>query len=282
MTQGKISLTKEVSLYLLLTFSFSSIFYYFISVSDNGWLTFGLMWCPGIASIITYLLINRTVKGFYFGFGKITYLFFSFFIPIISLFLVYGTIWATELGSFKGFECNFITKLSLIPMTLLIIEGSFYSGRSALGEEIGWRGYLTPLLLKKYTPNQASLFVGLVWSVWHFPLIVTGNYGTNSPIFLQLICFTLMLTGTTYIYTWFRIKSGSLWTGCLLHTSHNLFIFHVFNDLTKSNKLTPYFIDETGAIFAVYGLILILLFHKFGWDWPSNFKRRITSYSNKR
>jgi membrane protease YdiL (CAAX protease family) len=274
--QGSISLTKEVSLYLFLTFSLSSIFYYLISLYDNGWLTFGLMWCPGVASIITYLMVNKTLKGFYLGFGKISYLIFSFLIPIISLFIVYGAIWVTDIGSFKGFEANFITKLSLVPMMLLILEGSFYSGRSALGEEIGWRGYLTPRLLQKYTPNQVSLFVGIIWSTWHFPLIISGSYGTDTPVLFQLTCFTLMLTGNTYIYTWFRIKSGSLWTGCLIHTSHNLFIFHVFNDLTNHNKeITPYFIDETGVMFATYGLVLILLFQKFGWDWPSSIKRHI-------
>ncbi len=162
-----------------------------------------------------------------------------------------------------------MTKLAFIPMILMALEGTYFAGRSAMGEEIGWRGYLVPKLLEKYTPNQVSIFVGLIWALWHFPIMVTGDYGNDTPLLYQLVCFTLMIVGVNFVYTWFRIKSKSLWTGVLLHTTGNLFIFHVFSDLTINTGNTPYYAGETGAVFALWGSLLIFVFLRFGWDWPT-------------
>jgi hypothetical protein len=56
-----------------------------------------------------------------------------------------------------------------------------------------------------------------------------------------------------------RLKSGSLWTGALLHASHNLYIQGFFTPLTRDTGKTAWFIDEFGALlpivtigFAVY------------------------------
>ena len=269
---------KEVTFFLALTFFFSSFFYYFIAtVEDDGWYEFGLMWCPGIASIITSLLFHSNLRGFGWKFGNVWLLLGSYFYPLAVLFLVYGVVWHFAFGGFAGFDNNFMTQLALFPMLLMALEGTYFAGRSALGEEIGWRGYLVPKLLEEYTPNTVSIFVGIVWAVWHFPTIFTGDYGSETPIFYQLICFTLNFVGVSFVYTWFRIKSGSLWTAALLHTSGNLFIFHVFEDLTIDTGNTGYYSGETGAVFALWGSLLIFLFIRFGWDWPTNLYRFLHS-----
>lgn len=267
---------KEILTFLILTFLFSSVFYYLIAVvEEDGWLEFGLMWCPGIAAIVTSLIYRKNLKGFGWGMNHYWLLMASYFYPILELFLVYGIIWYFSFGGFAGFDANFMTKLAFIPMILMALEGTYFAGRSALGEEIGWRGFLLPRLLAKSSPNQASLIVGFIWAVWHYPLMITGDYGSQTPILYQLLCFTLMIVGVNFVYTWFRIKSDSVWSGVLLHTAGNLFIFHVFDDLTLDTGNTAYFSGETGAIFALYGGLLIFLFLRFGWDWPTDFYRGI-------
>lgn len=271
-SDGNRTLRKEITFFLALTFLLSSFFYYAIAtIEDNGWYAFGLMWCPGVASIITSILFRRNLKAFGWGGGNIRLLVLSYFFPIVELFLLYGIIWTFGFGGFSGFENNFMTKLAFFPMIFMAIEGTYFSARSALGEEIGWRGYLVPRLLEKYTPNTVSLFVGFVWAIWHYPIMITGDYGGETPLLYQLVCFTLMILGVNFVYTWFRIKSGSLWTGVLLHTSGNLYIFHVFEDLTINTGDTAYFAGEAGAIMALWGTFLIVSFLKFGWDWPSSF-----------
>jgi len=272
--QEKLAFKQEILFFLGLTFFLSSFFYYLIATNkDNGWYAFGLMWCPGVASIITSLLYRKHLRGFGWMPSRPGLLLASYALPIFELLLVYSVVWYFGFGGFAGWENNFMTKLAFVPMVLMALEGTYFSGRSALGEEIGWRGYLVPRLLEQYKPNTVSLFVGVVWAVWHYPIMLTGDYGSDTPVLFQLLCFTLMIVGVNFIYTWFRIKSGNMWTGVLLHTAGNLYIFHVFEDLTINTGNTAYFAGETGIVFASWGALLIFVFMKFGWDWPTELYR---------
>ena len=50
----------------------------------------------------------------------------------------------------------------------------------SLGEEIGWRGYLLPKLNTMFSRKKTVLLTGLIWGVWHAPIVAMGyNYGKN-------------------------------------------------------------------------------------------------------
>jgi len=50
------------------------------------------------------------------------------------------------------------------------------------------------------------------------------------------------------VFAWMRLKSGSLWTGAILHGSHNLYIQAIFTPLTRNTGKTAWYIDEFGAM----------------------------------
>jgi membrane protease YdiL (CAAX protease family) len=84
-----------------------------------------------------------------------------------------------------------------------------------LGEEIGWRGYALPRLMKRYTPLTASLLLGLVWGVFHAPLYV------QRPVF-GLLAGLIMLPISVCL-TWLFIHSGGSVLLCtLFHATFNL------------------------------------------------------------
>jgi len=60
-----------------------------------------------------------------------------------------------------------------------------------------------------------------------------------------------MVIADSYILGWLRLKSGSLWTACVLHASHNLFIQAVFDRITAPAGRALYITTEFGA-----GLVL--------------------------
>jgi membrane protease YdiL (CAAX protease family) len=249
----------EVGIFLFLTFFTSSIFtYLWVTTEDSGWLL-GFAWGPGIAGLLTAFLFRRNLKGFGWKLGEIKYQVMSYLTPILYSLLVYGLVWLSPLGSYGGLDSAYVTSVAFFAMFILFAEGTLYAAHSAVGEEIGWRGYLTPKLLQNYSPFQISLIIGVIWSIWHYPIIVLGLYGTEINMFYQLACFSLMTIGVNFIYTWFRIKSGSLWTGLLLHSSHNLYIQHVFDPLTLNTGKTEYIIGEFGASFALFGIIIIFV-----------------------
>ncbi len=81
------------------------------------------------------------------------------------------------------------------------------------------------------------------------------------PVWYKLIFFTVMLTGISFAFTWFRLKSGSLWTGMFMHASHNLFV-QGLPVLTTDKGITAYLIDEFGAVSAAAALIVAFIFWK--------------------
>lgn len=69
-----------------------------------------------------------------------------------------------------------------------------------------------------------------------------------------------LVISMSFVYTWFRIKSGSLWTAVILHASHNLFIQNIFTHLTENTGNTTYYIDEFGAAIPIVGIGFALYF----------------------
>ncbi len=93
-----------------------------------------------------------------------------------------------------------------------------------LGEELGWRSYLLPKLTGLYGQRKAILLSGLVWGLWHAPMIAMGhNYGTGYwgwPILgiLAMVVFCLAM-GSFEAFLTFR--TGSVWPAAMAHSSLN-------------------------------------------------------------
>lgn len=99
-----------------------------------------------------------------------------------------------------------------------------------LGEEIGWRGYLYPALCRWMPRWRAMLVSGMIWGVWHTPLLIMGwDYGTGYwgyPIG-GIAVLTLCLVCLGAFQCWLTDRSGSIWPCTLLHSALNL-IFSAF------------------------------------------------------
>lgn len=87
----------------------------------------------------------------------------------------------------------------IIPM---IIMGLVWPLFSAFGEEFGWRGYILPKLLEKYSPLKATLILGVIWATWHLPMYYVGYQGYGIyvipalliPGFINLVAHSLIMT----------------------------------------------------------------------------------------
>lgn len=127
----------------------------------------------------------------------------------------------------------------------LIVMGLIWPFFSAFGEEFGWRGFILPKLLIKYSPLQSGVLLGVVWSTWHLPMDYIGfkSYGNDMlPAFiLTFISLALQSTIMTYIY----VKgNGSLRLMVLYHytiTGSTILI----DGLLKTNSNTHSKVYET-------------------------------------
>lgn len=264
--------------FLLLTFAFSSVFYVLmIRAGTMGNYALGIMWCPGLAAIITQLVYERSLRGLGWRPGKPRYLVASYAIPLLYCLVAYGFVWLTGLGGFPNLDTvAAIQKQYGLNGSPLVVMGVFVAVMAtlglainclaALGEEIGWRGLLAPELVKHTSFTRAALLSGLVWAVWHYPGIFFVDYTNEGvPRWYAALCFTVLVVAISVIMAWLRLKSGSLWTAVILHASHNVFIQAVFTPLTSNTGPTPYLIDEFGlAVPVVAAVIAYLVWRRRG------------------
>ena len=100
-----------------------------------------------------------------------------------------------------------------------LVAGYTVNALFAFGEEFGWRGYfLKALQGTKLLP--ASLIIGFVWGLWHFPLILLGHNYPQHPVAgvgMMIIFCILMTPPMIYIV----IKSKSVLTAAIFHGANN-------------------------------------------------------------
>jgi membrane protease YdiL (CAAX protease family) len=260
MSESNSRTARKTITFGVITFTLSSIFYYLI-ISSGGLTTivgasyvWGLMWSPGIAALATQILYHDRVRDLGWGWGKTRYQLWSYLIPVLYVSVAYGIVWTTGLGGFSGVKLGYLV--------IIVTAGTVTSCLTALGEEIGWRGFLVPNLAKLTSFPKVALISGAIWAVWHYPLIFFAGYGRGTSVWYGAACFTVMVIGLSFAFAWMRLKSGSLWTGVLLHASHNLFIQQVFNPLTTDTGLTKYITGEFGIALALVSLVIAYVFWK--------------------
>lgn len=90
---------------------------------------------------------------------------------------------------------------------------------SNVWEEIGWRGFALPRLLEKRPAWQVVLIMGLLWSLWHLPLMLNPASPMASLPWYGEILFSLSLT---VLYTWLYLNTGrSLFFVSVFHALSN-------------------------------------------------------------
>jgi hypothetical protein len=109
----------------------------------------------------------------------------------------------------------------------------------AMFEEWGWRGYLEPRLAVLGMPDlRRHLFVGLIWGIWHLPIILSPGY-TEIPYAIYFPLFAITIILAAIVYGQLQKASGTVWTCVMMHGIANTFGAAVSqnNLMTFNNKL---------------------------------------------
>jgi len=257
--------------FLALTFGLSTIFYVKIITGGEGidpWVL-PLMLCPALGAILTKLIFDRNLKGLGWKPGPAKWLGLAYLLPILYGAVVYGITWLVGQG---GFTTDVVAEMvgpgmagasrgqmvaiyTLFWATIIFLRNSL---PSAFGEELGWRGFLFPELQRMTSFTTASLIGGLVWVLWHLPLILFADYNSAAPRAFVVVMFFISIIARSFLHNWFRARSGSVWPNVFLHASHNIFFLHVFDPLMARYPLTDFFVTEFGVLLLVIHVLMAL------------------------
>ena len=132
---------------------------------------------------------------------------------------------------------------------------------SVFGEEIAWRGFLVGELSKLMSFGRVALISGVLWSAFHWPLMIKGFYGSGyTPLIFQISLFTLFIMSNSVIMTYLRYKTDSVWSAVLYHASSNIFVQKVFTPMTVVDQNSAWYVDEFGVVIPVVALLAALYF----------------------
>ena len=115
------------------------------------------------------------------------------------------------------------TVFIVLQLLQTILTAPLIIGPAAFGEEFGWRAYLLPKLMP-LGGRKAVLLLGIVWGVWHWPIIAMGhNYGLGYPgaPWVGLLAMVWFTTAVGVFLAWLTLKARSVWPAVIGHAALN-------------------------------------------------------------
>ena len=205
------------------------------------------------------------------------YQFVAWITPFILALISFSLIWMIGFGALTPepaimqAQADFAKMFGIILnsgivtlLALILINGTLglFVAFGALGEELGWRGFLVPELYKHYSYTKTSFISGSIWAVYHFPLLIVLMAPRLEVSAWPLLVSTLIGgISLTFIMNWYRIKSGSVWTAVIFHAALNIHNQGFFQNLTiKTSWLTNYVSGEHGFMLAIVSAAAAYLF----------------------
>ena len=198
----------------------------------ENWLTgpFGVivtltMFAPMLGNILTRLITKEGWRdsGLHFHFkGNIRWYIIAYLIPLlwwcIAVILIntaHGN-WQLEGLAGHSFTELFPEFCGAAVFPLL------YSSICCFGEEFGWRGYLNQKLSTLTGTAGAVVIGGIIWGLWHAPLVAMGfNFGSEHPVLgVILMCVSCIFINA--VMMWLTEKTDSVFPAVLMHTVMDL------------------------------------------------------------
>lgn len=142
-----------------------------------------------------------------------------------------------------------------------LLMGITINAIAAFGEEYGWRNYLVGAL-REVKFWKAALFIGVVWGIWHFPLILMGHNYPNEPrwgvILMVVFC---VLVGIIELY--FVLKTKSMVVAAVLHGTVNAVYGMVIYFTLGGNDFINGMVGLSGFIVMAVTILCIWIYDKF-------------------
>jgi membrane protease YdiL (CAAX protease family) len=133
----------------------------------------------------------------------------------------------------------------------------------AVGEEIGWRSYLLTRLIQARVRHPV-LVTGLVWAMWHAPLVLSGQYNASAYQKISFLLFAITMVSLGSLLARLRLETDSIWPPVVLHASWNSIVVTFLGECTPDKKAAAIWVSEGGIFVSLWMVCVALIVH---WAW---------------
>jgi len=156
----------------------------------------------------------------------IKWLFWALVIPFFYMTIAFTLGSYSQIGSLGNIEPAKLLIIFSTPAFVMFLTGP-------LGEEFGWRGFLLPKLLEKYTPFTASIILGVIWGFWYYPIYFGNIFNSFYTGFVFVIHIIFMSIIMTVIFLNTR---GNLLIAMIYHWLANILQFAFMAAFVSTNS----------------------------------------------
>lgn len=167
------------------------------------------------AWVLPYLIAALTIATTYLlGWGRLDFTFESFIQDLE------GTIPPEEIAEAREKLSAFPPGLQFAMMLFQsLLAGTTLNAFFAFGEEMGWRGFLYKVV-EPLGFWRANLLIGVIWGIWHAPLILAGHNFPAHPV-LGVFIMTAACMLLSVLFGYVREASGSVIAAAVFHGVFN-------------------------------------------------------------
>ncbi len=208
-----------------------------------------MMWAPGVAGLVTTLVIYRSFSplGLLGNRSTFVWIIACIAVPIVYTLLIKQGLAAAGVIKLPG---------QSLPVVVLVL-GLFVSLGTALGEELGWRGFAAPVLARVYGFWPGQLMLGAYWFLYHLPGLLGTSYGSSPHPIAGNLMFGLSCIFLSCFLGAARLKSDSVWPSAFFHASHNFFFQNWFEPAEAQSSAADYLVGEQGLMLLVMMAVLL-------------------------
>ncbi len=162
-----------------------------------------------------------------------------------------------------GAAANTPTSTLLLSTALnAVIIGPLLGLIITFGEEYGWRGFLQSQLTR-LGRVRGVLLLGVIWGIWHWPVIWMGYNYPGQPLLgsLLMVVYCIVLA---FFLAYAVFKSKGVWTAAYLHALNNQALsFFMLMLVTPANIVLSFGMGIPGL--ALCALVVVLLLRDPVW-----------------
>jgi uncharacterized protein len=232
------------------------------------------MWAPALGRFVACCTVDREFKTplplSRWGATGASVLVVPLAVPLIVYGIAYAAATQTGLAHWNpgGGAWTTGTQIALnivINLSLLAVFGT----ATALGEEIGWRGYLQPRL-DEAGVRASVVIVWICQLLYHAPLIAGAGYASSGAFVGDLARFAPADLALTFIWAAESYRAGSLWPAVFFHSFHNTVSQWLFPRLFDGGE-NEFWLGETGVlpagVYVLVGVAFYAWMRRRGLSW---------------